>query len=142
MISDIMNIYDDYFRKADNIPAKQKLFGGLFGLSKKPSDNACHEEFSGQLKAALDIAAGECSSAELREILGYIFEMPVKHETSADVYWTLTAVQTHTVAAAEKLMPEDAELLAESYDRYYPASRRLPAQNKVYEALKARADDR
>lgn len=133
---EIRALYGAYIAKAEQLERDKKPGEGLFGLSGGPKDHPCHEQFADDLKALLaQIAAQRPASAEVREMLSYIYAAPSEHKQPLTVYWMLQAVHGLTVDLAALLAPQDAKALYDAYQKAYRRWERLPAQTKALAAL-------
>ncbi|MBP1535088.1 MAG: hypothetical protein IK999_13330 [Ruminococcus sp.] len=135
-INEIKAIYEDYLETAKKLEEQRKPTDGLFGMGKKPADDPCHEKFADDLEKALDeMAAEDISAQEAAQVLGYIYDMPVRNGEYQSIYWMLVAVHGLTEKLIDKLTAEDAAKLKKSYGANFKRWERLPAQQKVYAAL-------
>ena len=87
-----------------------------------------------------DYAAGSPDSAEVREVLDFVFNEPVAYRGPQCAYWMLTAVQGLTDMLIPLLSREDAAALAASYGKRYPRWKRLPNQDQLLAKLKKAAE--
>ena len=136
-IEDIKALYGEYLLQAAKLESERKVGDGLFGMGTKPSDDPCHDEFAKKLEALIgEFASADPTSAEVREVLSYIYNMPAEHREPLSSYWMLNAVHGLTLGLAERLSPQDAEKLCKLYEKEIPRRKRLPVQKKVMSALK------
>jgi len=136
--AEIQEIYEDYVDKTIQLDRSRKLGEGIFGMAG-PKTDPCHGVFADIVKTKLDAAAREgISSAETREILEYIFKMPVEQQGNQLAYWMLLAVHGAALNLAERLDASDAEPLLALYLRLYPKYQWLPVQKQLVSILKAR----
>lgn len=132
-------LYGDYLKTVQELEDSRKLGEGMFGLKGGPADNPCHDRFAGDLRALLaDFAAQEPDSAEVREVMGWIFDAPKRFPQPKTASWMLLAVHGLTEALTERLSPEDAKALYDDYTRRYRRWERLPNQIELLKKLKAR----
>lgn len=133
----IRPIYEDYLMQAAKLEAERKVGDGLFGVGTKPADDPCHDEFAKKLEAELNAYSKENNtSAEVREVLSYIYNMPSLHREPLSAYWMLNAVQGLTLELIKQLSAEDSEVLCKEYSKLFKRWQRLPVQQQVYSALK------
>lgn len=136
-IEDVKALYGDYLMQAAKLESERKVGDGLFGMGTKPSDDPCHDEFAKKLEALIgEFASADPTSAEVREVLSYIYNMPAEHREPLSSYWMLNAVQGLTLELTDKLSPEDAAALCKEFSKLYKRWERLPVQQKIYSALK------
>lgn len=136
-IEDIKALYGEYLLQAAKLESERKVGDGLFGMGTKPSDDPCHDEFAKKLEALIgEFASADPTSAEVREVLSYIYNMPAEHREPLSSYWMLNAVQGLTLELTDKLSPEDAAALCKEFSKLYKRWERLPVQQKIYSALK------
>ena len=135
--SAVQALFRDYIEEAERLEKERKPSDGLFGMSPKPADDPCHGRFADDLEEALSgFAAGNPEPEEVREVLSFIYHAPKEHPEPLSVLWMLNAVHSLTADLIHLLDPKDAALLCGQYDQDFPRRERLPAQKKVYEALK------
>lgn len=141
-MADIRALYEAYIAKAEQLERDKKPGDGLFGLTSGPKDDPCHDRFAAQLEALFrEMRARSPSSAEVREMLAYVYRMPLEHREPLTVYWMLQAVHGMTADLAELLTAQDAQVLRDAYVKDYRRWERLPAQKKALAALdRARKD--
>ena len=130
------SLYDDYLDTVIRLESERKFGEGLFGLKSGPKDNPCHDRFDQDLKVLLlDLKPGETDSALLREVLEYMYDVPLQNPNPKSAYWMLIAVQDLTKDLIKGLTPKDADALAERYIENYPRSQRLPVQTELVKLL-------
>lgn len=138
----IRKIYDSYFEKALAAEQNRKPTDGMFGIGKKPGDDPCHAEFAAELEAALNTYKEESpASAEVRELLDFMYQLPKSHEEPKSIYWMLIAVHGLTAILIPLLGQSDAAALRKSYAAAYKRWERLPVQQKVLRALEQAASN-
>ena len=75
-------------------------------------------------------------SAQIREILAYVYRAPLEKRRDPSIHWLLIAAHKLTLPLLDRLDPADARALGERYGADYPRRTRLPAQDQVFAALK------
>ena len=116
--NEIYELYDAYIRKVKELEANRKITAGLFGITKGPKDDPCHDQFAEDLTAKInEFAASDPASEEIRSLLEYMYRIPLNYKDDSMIYYMFAAV--HTL----------------KYSRNYPRWERLPAQKKVLKAL-------
>ena len=139
-LTEIMEIYGEYITQVQKLEKEKKPGDGLFGMGKKISDDSCHDAFAEKLRAELKSFGDTApSSAEVREVLGYIYHAPTEMNEALSTYWMMNAVHGLTVKLIEKLEPDDAQALMKLYDKDVPKRTRFPVQKQVFSALKKAA---
>ena len=133
----LQKIYGDYLDKTVELNRNKKLGEGIFGMAG-PKTAPCHDLFVDGVRGTLEGLDREAAPGEAREILTYMFRMPVEQRENDLAYWMLLAVHSLTLNAAETLDSEDAGALLELYLRLYPKRQWLPAQKTLVDILKAR----
>lgn len=137
-LEELRRLYEEYIVEAREARAKLKYFEGVFGFGRKSSDDPCHSRFMEAFEELMNAVAAEgLDSAELREMLAYIYRAPAENREPQAVYWMFMAVHGLTLELAGQLSREDAEALWSEYRKVYPRWERLPAQKKVLSALDA-----
>ena len=135
-ITEIKALYEEYIAEAIKAELEHKPTDGLFGMGKKVSDDPCHDRFTVKLEAMLkEFDESAPDSAEVCEVLGYIYMMSYEHKEPVCVYWLLNAVHGLTIGLVERLNREDAETLYEQYRSMLPRWKRLPVQKKLFAEL-------
>ncbi|WP_028518210.1 hypothetical protein [Ruminococcus flavefaciens] len=139
-LAEMKKIYGEYIAQVKKLESEKKIGVGLFGMGKKISDDPCHEAFADRLKEELksfgDMAP---SSAEVREVLGYIYHAQAEMNESLSTYWMMNAVHGLTLDLIRKLDPDDAQSLIQLYNDDVPKRRRFPVQKQVFSVLKKAA---
>lgn len=129
-------LYEAYIAKAEQLERDRKPGDGLFGLGSAPKDDPCHDKFAADLEALLgDMLTREPSSGQVREVLEYIYRIPLAHPEPKTAFWMMKAVHGMTVELAGRLEPGDARILRDMYAKDYPRWDRLPAQKQALAAL-------
>lgn len=138
----IRKIYDSYLEKAFAAEENRKPTDGMFGIGKKPGDDPCHAEFAAELETALKHCREEApDSAEVRELLDYMYQQPKSHEEPKSIYWMLIAVHGLTAILIPLLGQPDAAELKKSYTAAYKRRERLPVQQQILRALEQAASN-
>ena len=135
----IQATYQVYLERMEELEQNRKPGDGLFGLPGGPASDPCQDVFVRELTQALAALAETSASEELRQGLEYVYEAPLARREDKTVYWMLAAAHSLTVPHLDKLTPEDAEALYQTYREAYPRRERLPAQKHVLARLKERA---
>ena len=132
----LRQIYADYLNELADFRAKLKPTDGLLGFGRGVKDAPCHAEFADRLESALaTFANGVPSSAEVAEVLGFVYDAPQAHEETSSAYFMLIAVHGLTEGLVRFVTPEDASALYARYVKQYPKHRRLPTQVRLVETL-------
>ena len=136
----IQRLYGDYLDKTEELERQRKPGDGLLGMGGGPDRDVCHDAFVRDLTAAMqELAQSAVPSDDLRGILEYMYEIPLRHRDNSLAYWMLLAVQGLTAELIPRLEPRDASELLRRYRDAYPRFERLPVQKNVLSSLKARA---
>lgn len=136
-LNEIYGLYDAYIKKVDEIRKNSKITAGLFGLTKGPKDDPCHDRFAEELGAKIkEFASGDPVSGEVYLLLAYMYSVPLKYKDDSMVYWMFTAVHSFSYDLICRLNREDAEKLYNKYVEDYPRWERLPSQKKILKDLK------
>ena len=135
-LSDVRALCEAYIAKVESLEHNRKPGEGIFGLKGGPSDDPCHDRFADELRALLDqYASEEHRPEEVREVLSYIYTVPLAHREPKSAYWMLVAVHGLTLVLVEALDPASAAALRRRYATDYPRWERLPVQKQVLAAL-------
>ena len=136
-IDSLQALYDGYLKDAIQVEKNRKPGEGIFGIGKKPSDDPCHDRFAEELRGCFtEFAAGQPDSAQVRQVLDFVYTEPVIYRGPRCAYWMLLAVQGLTKELIPYLSPADADTLAERFEADYRPCDRLPAQNELLAALR------
>ena len=136
----IQGICEGYIAYAEELERKRKPTDGLLGMGSKPADDPCHDRFAEDMEKALnDMASQSPSSETVYSVLSYIYHLPVQHREPASIFWMLCAVHGLTLDMTKLLGTDDALALKKQYSADFSRWERLPAQQKVYKALKQSA---
>lgn len=139
-ISEIYELYSSYIEKVKELERSKKITDGLFGITKGPKDDPCHDVFIKDLEAQITIFASEDPDPEqVCSLLDYMYSIPLKYRDDSMIYWMFAAVHTLAYDLIGHLNPEDAQRLYQQYNENYPRQDRLPAQKKTLKALKNRS---
>lgn len=139
-LAEVKEIYGEYIAQVKKLESEKKIGDGLFGMGKKISDDPCHEAFADRLKGELkSFEDSSPSSAEVREVLGYIYHAQAEMNESLSTYWMMNAVHGLTLDLIGKLDPDAAQALMQLYNNDVPKRRRFPVQKQVFSVLKKAA---
>lgn len=139
-LSDLQSLYASYLSEAADVECTVGPLGGLWGFGRRAADDPCHDRFARNTRALLgDIAQENLPSAQVRDILAYIYDAPLENKKYLSSFWMLTAVQGLTLELIPLLDGEDARTLWLRYANCFPRHDRLPVQEKVFEALTQQA---
>lgn len=143
MMNELEELYRAYLEKVIQLEKERKPGDGLFGIGKSPADDPCHDKFAEELENLLNrFAVRNPESAEIREVVSFIYRMSSEHREPASAYWMLNAVHGLTLHLIARLLPNDAKVVFDEYKDAYPRAMRLPVQKKVYLALKKASSDK
>lgn len=122
------------------IAAKNRKPGeGIFGFGRKLSDEPCHMELIEGVQKVAEAMAKEATSQEAAKAIRYILERPECYEKVAQsMYWTMITAQGQVMPLIPCLNKEDALEIYTWYNKENPKRLRLPIQNDIVKALKAR----
>ena len=137
-LEEIQKLYADYLEQVHQAELSRKGMSGYMGFGPKLGDDPCHSRFAQSLEALLnDIARQKPISAQVREMLAYIYRAPLEHRKPPAVYWMLIAVQGLSIELIDRLNREDALALWTEYKKLYRWGERLAVQKKVLAALRS-----
>lgn len=129
-----------YLAEAEEVERSAPLLAGVFGTKGAPADDPCHARYEKDLGALLEELLADGSDPQtLRAALEIVYATPPS-PCPRSAYWMLIAVQTLTEHAIPRLDPKDAAALATAYRSDYPRWQRLPSQERIFRALKQRAN--
>lgn len=141
ILDKVKELYGEYIAQVQKLEKEKKIGDGLFGMGKKISDDPCHECFSDKLEKLLkEYAVSKPASAEIREVLSYIYSVQKENKEYLSAYWLMNAVHGFTFELIDILSREDASAVYELYDKNCPRRERFPVQKKVLKALKLAAE--
>ncbi len=132
-------LYGDYLKTVQDLEDNRKLGEGMFGFRGGPADNPCHDRFADDLRALLeDFSSREPCSADVREVLSWIYDASKRFTQPRTARWMLLAVHGLTAPLTDRLSPDDARALHEAYSGSYRRWERLPNQVELLKKLKAK----
>ncbi len=141
-IREIRRLYDEYISETERLEKDRKVTEGLMGIGRGLGAHPCHDRFTEQLEQKLDLLAANAPTAQaVREVLAFMYDVPVKNKNNSLAYWMLKAVHALTEKLIGYLTPEDAAVLSARYRESYPKSARMPAQKKIMGLLQAQAGE-
>ena len=133
----IRALYEVYIDRVETLERNRKPGEGIFGLKGGPADDPCHDRFAADLEALLgEFARSDPAPAEIRQVLEYMYSVPLAHRDSKTAYWMLIAVHGLALDLAERLPREESAPLRAKYAGDYPRWERLPVQKQTLAALK------
>ncbi len=137
-IQELTQAFSDYREDLEKFERKKKPAAGLFGIGQTLQQDGCHERLDERVEqitagmAALNPAPEDAERA-VRMLLFPEGEWPLAAE------WMLRALERHTLPLIPFLEKEAAAAIQKEYAGRYPRWDRLPAQKKVFSALKNKA---
>ncbi len=132
--------YLAYEAEVEEAARRRRPGEGIFGMRGGVKDDPCHSRFAEELKRRFaDYAASRPEPEELCRVLRFVLDEPLRYRGDASAYWMLQAVQSLALELTSGLRCEDAADLAAAFERDYPRSKRLPAQNELLKRLKRQA---
>ncbi len=136
----VQALLSDYLQCVEAAERNEAPTDGLLGMKGGAKDDPCHDRFAADLDALLVEAAEESPGSEqIRNLFHFLFSAPKASSVPKSAYWMLLAVHGLFIPLTEQLSPEDAKFLSEEYCSIYPRRERLPAQQKLLNALRSRA---
>ena len=130
------SLYEDYLNTVLRLERDRKLGDGIFGIRPGPADDPCHDRFAADLQGLLEELDSDGADSSLRrEAMEKIFSAPLQSPDPKSSYWMLVAVQGLTRVLIPGLTHEDADALAERYEKDYPRRERLPVQADILRLL-------
>ena len=129
----------DYRQAIEECERKRRPMDGLFGLGYRIQDDPCHDRLDQQVKQAVDAicAAGPAPADAERAVRLLLRDDAQTWPEAARLM--LRAIQRHSLPLIPLLPPAAAAALLREYAARYKRWDRLPVQQQVYLALKARA---
>ena len=135
-MTQLKEIYQNYFEKAEEVRKKASLFDGFMGFGKDPAKDICHDQFYESVQKWVEDYV-ETDPDRVLEVVKFIYEAPLTEKTKG-VYEYLFAAHGLTLPLIPRLRAEDCAALAGWYNDHYPKHHRLPLQQKVWKTLKQR----
>ena len=130
---DIKFIIEDYLEKVDNAISAARPADGLFGFSKGPKDDPCHQKFYDDIEKAVSQIK---SSDEAYAVADELLRAESSYSCPQMASLMLTAVQGHVINLVPLLNAEQKNSLRIYFDESIPRWKRLPVQKKLYQLLK------
>ena len=114
-IREIRRLYGEYISETERLEKDRKVTEGLMGIGRGLGTHPCHDRFSERLGQLLDsLAANAPSAPAVREVLAFMYDMPLKNRNNTLAFWMLQAVHSLTERLIGFLTPEDAAVLLTS----------------------------
>ncbi|MBR0161318.1 MAG: hypothetical protein IJQ02_08585 [Oscillospiraceae bacterium] len=133
------SLISEYLKNVESAERSQSPTDGLLGTKGGVRDHPCHDRFVSDLEFFLNtVTADAPDSDRVRELLRALCAAPLAASVPKSAYWMLLAVQGMIIPLVDLLTPEDAAGFSEEYASLYPRRERLPAQQKLLDALHAR----
>ena len=134
--AEIQTLIEEYADKAADLEKNRRFGEGLFGITRGPADDHCHDQFVEDLRAMLTQFAGQNpSSGQVLSVLETVYSAAAPYESVKSAYWMLLAVHGQTLDLIPLLNPEDASGLLSRYKKQFPRRFRMPVQRQVITAL-------
>lgn len=133
----VRRLYEDYLKEYHALQRKRRFGDGMLGMGKAPERELCHARFAQDIQALLE-GLGELDPGEAETLLRYICFAPLEEDAGSEAYWMLLAVHSMTGGLVSRLEGEQAGALYREFSKAYPRRMRLPAQEDLLSALKAR----
>ena len=132
--------YRDYTTDLENYERKRKPTDGLFGMGHSLQNDPCHERFDERVEQVVnDICAAQPSPEEAKMAVQRLLCWEAGAAWPLAAQWMLRATERHALPLIPHLSQEDAKAFLKEYAARYRPWDRLPAQKKVYQALKGKA---
>lgn len=137
-MTELMEIYESYCKKAADVRRKASPVAGFFGMGDDPRKHYCHEAFYDAVGEWVAEFAASCPDP-VRTVAAvkWILQAPADHRHE-DVYWYMYAAHGLIRPLIPLLSEGDCKALAAWYDETFRKKERLPVQQEVYKMLKKR----
>ena len=129
----------DYRQDLEAFERKRKPTDGLLGIGRSLKDDPCHDRVDERLAQAVEaICAMRPSPEQAERAVGLLLRSDAAAWPLA-AQWMLRALERHSIPLIPFLSRESAAAFLKAYANRYRPWDRLPAQQQVYKALKAKA---
>ena len=133
-MTELKEIYQHYYEKAETVRAKASIFDGFWGFGKDPAKDACHEVFYERAQEWVE-KFDDTDPDRVLEVVKFILNAPLEQHAKG-VHDYLFAAHGLILPLIPRLRSADCGELARWYDANFPKRQRLPLQQKVWKTLK------
>lgn len=135
--------YASYAQQVHEAAKKSTVIDRFVGSANDPRNHPSHQEFYKAVEQLVEgFAQTQPSAEEAMPVARWLLETAAAHRDDNHTYWYLYAIQTHAQKLIGLLRPADCRALAESYQRLHPKYDRMPAQEKLFKALRKAAKEK
>ena len=130
---------EDLQRLADSL----RPGDGILGFGRKPGDDPCHERFDEETaKLAESWAQPSSDREEAAELARRILRCDQELTLPVYAQVMLIAIQRHVLLLIPRLTEPEAREIRLWFEKQYPYFRRVPVQQEILKALKAKSGGR
>lgn len=132
--------FRDYRQEIENYEKKRKPTDGLLGFGHSLQDEACHEKLDERVeKIVAEICQLRPESEDAERAVKLLLAREDMPAWPLAAQYMLRALERHCLPLIPFLSSEAAAVFLKRYAAAYKPWDRLPAQKKVFKALKMRA---
>lgn len=132
--------FADYRRDLETYERTRKPTDGLLGFGRSLKDDPCHDRFDERVKQAVDgLCAAPPSPEDAERAVRALILWDDDPSWPLAAQWMLRAIERHSLPLIPFLSREAAASLCRAYAGRYRRWERLPVQQDIYKALKAKA---
>lgn len=139
LLAELEQAFRDYREDLDKAEKKRRVTDGLLGFGRTLGDDPCHERLDERVaRLAADIREREPSPADAERAVRLLLEPDRTKPWPDAAQWMLRAIERHSIPLIPFLARKNAGEFLRDYGARYKRWDRLPAQQQVFRALKAR----
>ena len=129
-----------YQAEVDALEKKKHVFDGMFGFGSSVRNDACNDRFDSRVNEILQQALTDGATAEeTGDTVCCVLDQILPQQGLEGTAINLIAIQRHCIPLVCRLTAEKAGEIARWFEKTWKRTQRLPVQNELLKALKARA---
>ena len=139
LLAALAQAFADYRRELEECRKASRPTDGLLGFGRSEKDDPCHDRFYARVgKATEALVALRPSPEAARRAAELLLARDDLASWPRSARYMLQAAERHFLPLIPFLAPEDAAAIREKYTARYKRWERLPVQEQLLKALKAR----
>ena len=132
-------LYAQYEEDVRKLLSEARPFAGFFGFGTGPKDDPAHQRFCQAVQQEAERMAEEGATPEAAlDAVRFLLSAQQNSRRDGLAYWTMMAAQGAALALIPRLSPEGAKAAAAEYEKTVPRRERMPLQDRILKALRAR----
>lgn len=136
----LREIRESYQAEVDALEKKKGFFDGMFGFGSSVRNDACNDRFDTKVNEILQQTLTDGATAEeIGDTVCWVLDQVLPQQGMEGIAINLMAIQRHCIPLVNALTAEKAGEISRWYEKNWKRTQRLPVQNELLKALKARA---